>query len=161
MSTAAAHVEGALPSSNKGHSTEVLKAWWDANQNNIRGRYERAKPIIKAYCTLVITNCTVIFAGKRARGCSPGASRTEGADSPAGITYLHEICMCQHGVVQEMGLLARVYERFCGGAEFSANNFSDVLRLYLMRETQCEVRNAFGAVVKRSGMCTRGPASQL
>ena len=161
MATAAAHVEGQLPSSTKGHSTEQLKAWWDANQNNIRGRYERAKPAIKDYCKLVATNRSVIFASKRARGCSPGASRTEGADSPAGILWLHESCMRQRDVVPEMADLARVYDRFCNGEPFNANRLSDLLRLYLIREKDCEVRNAFGEVVEVSAMCTRGPASQI
>ena len=81
MATAAAHVEGALPSSNKGHSTELLKKWWKKDYGGIRGRYARAMPILRDYCRAVITNLSVIFASKRARGCSPAACRTEAADS--------------------------------------------------------------------------------
>ena len=83
------------------------------------------------------------------------------AASPAGITYLHETCMRQRGVVPEMEELGRVYDGYCGGAVFNANRFSDLLRLYLIREEDCEVRNSFGEVVEVSAMCTRGPASQL
>ena len=164
MATAARHVEGALPSSISGTSTEKLKGWWEEDHGGIRGRYARVKLIIKTYCLLVITNPYLIFARKRACACGPGATRTEGADSPAGILWLHQSCMRQRGVVPEMAELGRVYDRFCGalnGEPFNANRFSDLLRTYLIRETQCEVRNAFGAVVERSGMCTRGPASQL
>ena len=161
MATAAAHVEGALPSSISGHSTEKLKEWWEEDHGGIRGRYAIAKPAIKDYCKLVITNPCLIFASKRARGCSAGASRTEGADSPAGILWLHQSCMRQRGVVPEMAELGRVYDRFCGGEPFNANHFSDLLRTYLIREKDCEVRNAFGEVVEVSAMCTRGPASRI
>ena len=161
MAVAARLVDGALPSSNSGHSTEWLKKCWDEDWGGIRGQYARAKPHIKAYMALVITSEPITFASKRARGCSPGASRTEGADSPAGITYLHETCMRQRGVVPEMEELGRVYDGYCGGAVFNANRFSDLLRLYLIREEDCEVRNSFGEVVEVSAMCTRGPASQI
>ena len=120
MAVAARLVEGQLPSSISGHSTETLKAWWKEDCGGIRGRYAIAKPAIKDYCKLVATNPSVIFASKRARGCSPGASRTEGADSPAGIAYLHETCMRQRGVVPEMAELGRVYDGYCGGADFDA-----------------------------------------
>ena len=161
MAVAARLVEGQLPSSISGHSTETLKAWWKEDCGGIRGRYARAKPHIKAYMLLLITSEPITFARKRACGCGPGASRTEAADSPAGITYLHETCMRQRGVVPEMEELGRVYDGYCGGADFDPVQFSDLLRTYLIREEDCEVRNAFGEVVEVSAMCTRGPASQI
>ena len=66
MATAARHVEGALPSSISGTSTEKLKGWWEEDHGGIRGRYARVKLIIKTYCLLVITNPYLIFARKRA-----------------------------------------------------------------------------------------------
>ena len=161
MAVAARLVEGQLPSSISGHSTETLKAWWKEDCGGIRGRYARAKPHIKAYMLLLITSEPITFARKRACGCGPGASRTEAADSPAGIWYLYQTCMRQRGVVPEMAELGSVYDGYCGGADFDANRFSDLLRLYLIREKDCEVRNAFGEVVEVSAMCTRGPASQI
>ena len=161
MAVAARLVEGPLPSTNSGHSTELLKEWWAEDSGGIRGKYARAKPHIKAYMLLVVTSEPITFARKRACGCSPGASRTEGADSPAGIAYLHETCMRQRGVVPEMAELGRVYDGYCGGADFDPLQFSNLLRTYLIREKDCEVRNAFGEVVEVSAMCTRGPASQI
>ena len=161
MAVAARLVDGALPSSNSGHSTEVLKKWWDEDHGGIRGKYARAKPHIKAYMLLLATDKVITFARKRACGSAAGASRTEGADSPAGIQYLYLTCMRQRGVVPEMAELGRVYDGYCGGAVFNANRFSDLLRLYLIREEDCEVRNSFGEVVEVSAMCTRGPASQI
>jgi len=161
MAVAARLVDGALPSSNSGHSTEWLKKCWDEDWGGIRRRYARAKPHIRAYMLLLSTSEPITFARKRACGSAAGAARTEGADSPAGITYLHETCMRQRGVVPEMEELGRVYDGYCGGADFDPVQFSDLLRTYLIREEDCEVRNAFGEVVEVSAMCTRGPASQI
>ena len=161
MAVAARLVAGPLPSSASGHSTEVLKEWWDEDRGGIQGRYARAKPHIKAYMLLLATDKVITFARKRACGCSPGANRSEAADSPAGILWLHQSCMRQRGVVPEMADLARVYDGYCDGADFDPVQFSDLLRTYLIREKDCEVRNAFGEVVEVSAMCTRGPASQI
>ena len=123
------------------------------SNEKLLSHYNDKKSAVRLYALKRCTSLAVITSAKRFSATGTCSTRTAAVDSPSGINHLHAGCMRSLQVVetQEMRELAGIYgEIFEGYGEFDGDRLSGLLRLFLYKEKEDDVRNALASVSEES-----------
>jgi hypothetical protein len=127
------------------------------SNESLLSHYAARRSAVRRYALMRCSSLAVATFARRSCATGTCSSRTAAVDSPSGMNHLLEGCILSLQVVetQEMRELHGIYEEiFAGYGEFDGDRLSGLLRLFLYKEKEDDVRNALASVIIRDAMCT-------